>query len=105
MAWIPCCQGNVIVSFACDGTKDIFNGKRTKAARMTCPRMLWRRAVRKLDQLNSATALLDLGAPPGNRLEPLHGNRAGQHSIRTSDQYRICFVWSASGPIHVQIVD
>ena len=72
---------------------------------MICPWILWRRAVRKLDQLNSATVVLDLGAPPGNRLERLHGNRAGQHSIRINDQYRICFVWSASGPMHVEIVE
>lgn len=95
----------VIVSFACDGTSDIFNGKRTKAARKTCPPILWRGAARKLDQLNSATALPDLGAPPGNRLEALRGNRAGHYSIRINNQYRICFGWSVSGPIQVEIVD
>lgn len=58
-----------------------------------------------LDQLNSANALPDLAAPPGNRLEALHCSRAGQHSIRINDEYRIRFVWSAFGPIQVEIMD
>ena len=62
-------------------------------------------AVRKLDMLDSATALSDLRSPPGNRLEALSGDRAGQHSIRINDQWRICFVWGARGPEHVEIVD
>ena len=103
--WIPCYHARVIVSFASEGTKDIFHGKRTKAARKTCPQMLWRKAARKLDQLNSADALSDLAAPPGNRLEPLHGDRAGEHSIRINDQYRVCFNWSASGPFRVEIAE
>lgn len=57
-----------------------------------------------LDCLNSASALPDLGASPRNRLEPLHGNRAGQHGIRINDQYRICFGCSASAPMHVEIM-
>ncbi len=55
--------------------------------------------------LNAATELRDLRSPPGNRLEPLHGNRAGQHSIRINDQWRICFVWTDAGPMQVEIVD
>ena len=43
--------------------------------------------------------------PPGNRLEALSGNRAGQHSIRINDQYRICFLWTAQGAVGVEIVD
>jgi proteic killer suppression protein len=62
-------------------------------------------ARRKLDQLNAAHALLDLAAPPGNRLEGLQGNRKGQHSIRINDQWRVCFVWTAEGPTKVEIVD
>jgi proteic killer suppression protein len=62
-------------------------------------------ARRKLDQLNAAHALLDLAAPPGNRLEGLKGNRKGQHSIRINDQWRVCFVWTAEGPTKVEIVD
>ncbi|UUY10588.1 type II toxin-antitoxin system RelE/ParE family toxin [Pseudomonas sp. J452] len=62
-------------------------------------------ATRKLAMLNAAVELRDLRSPPGNRLEQLHGNRAGQHSIRINDQWRICFVWTAAGPESVEIVD
>ena len=62
-------------------------------------------ALRKLDMLNSAIALRDLGVVPGNRLEPLKGDRKGQHSIRVNDQFRICFVWTDQGPADVEIVD
>jgi proteic killer suppression protein len=47
----------------------------------------------------------DLRVPPGNRLEKLTGSRAGQHSIRVNDQFRICFTWTAGGPTDVEIVD
>jgi proteic killer suppression protein len=95
----------MIVSFKDEGTEDIFNGKNTKAARKTCPASLWQVAVRKLDQLDSVTALNELRIPPGNRLEALTGDRKGQHSIRINDQYRICFAWTATGPDKVEIVD
>jgi proteic killer suppression protein len=95
----------MIVSFADQGTEDIFNGRNTQAARRTCPSELWRIARRKLDQLDSAATLNDLRIPPGNHLEALTGNRKGQHSIRINDRYRICFVWVASGPDQVAIVD
>ena len=62
-------------------------------------------ALRKLDYLNAAAALIDLRAPPGNRLEALKGDRAGQHSIRVNDQWRICFVWTDAGPTDVEICD
>lgn len=62
-------------------------------------------AARKLAQLQAATRLEDLGALPGNRLEALKGSRAGQHSIRVNDQWRVCFVWTAAGPEQVEIVD
>ena len=62
-------------------------------------------ALRKLDYLNAAAALSDLRAPPGNRLEALKGNRAGQHSIRVNDQWRLCFVWTEAGPVDVEICD
>jgi proteic killer suppression protein len=61
-------------------------------------------ALRKLDMLNAATSLRDLGAVPGNRLEALKGNRKGQHSIRINDQWRLCFRWD-EGAIDVEIVD
>jgi len=62
-------------------------------------------ARRKLVQLNAAATLDFLRAPPGNRLEALSGDRAGQHSIRINDQFRVCFVWTAQGPKDVEIVD
>jgi proteic killer suppression protein len=95
----------MIHSFSNVGTEDIFNGKRTKAARKTCPQSLWRIAVRKLDQLDSVISLDELKIPPGNRLEALKGDRQGQHSIRINEQYRICFVWTDLGPEEVEIVD
>lgn len=62
-------------------------------------------AERKLTVLDSASDLKDLLAPSGNRLERLKGDRAGQHSIRINDQWRICFVWMADGPHDVEITD
>ena len=62
-------------------------------------------ALRKLRMLNNARALADLAVPPNNRLEALKGDRTGQHSIRVNQQWRICFVWTAGGPDHVEIVD
>jgi proteic killer suppression protein len=55
--------------------------------------------------IDAATRLLDLRAPPGNRLEALKGSRTGQHSIRINDQWRICFVWGDGGAELVEIVD
>ena len=73
--------------------------------RKTCPETIWKVARRKLDQLEFAAALQDLRSPPGNQLEPLKGDRQGQHSIRINGQYRICFVWTAQGAEEVEIVD
>lgn len=56
-------------------------------------------------QLNNATALRDLAAPPGNRLEALRGDLAGKPSIRINDQWRVVFRWSDQGPKEVEIVD
>ena len=95
----------MIVSFGNQGTEDVFNGRNTDTARRTCLRSLLRVAARKLDQLDSAGALGDLRAPPGNRLEALSGDREGQHSVRINEQYRICFVWTDSGAEHVEILD
>ena len=55
--------------------------------------------------LNQAATLNDLRVPPGNRLEQLRGNRAGQHSIRINQQWRICFRWTEAGPEDVKIID
>jgi proteic killer suppression protein len=95
----------MIQSFKSAGTEDIFNGQNTKEARKICPNSLWRIAARKLDQIDSVTALQELKIPPGNQLEALTGNRKGQHSIRINDQYRVCFIWTDAGPHQVEIVD
>ena len=105
VACIPCYRGTMITSFRDRGTQDVFNGKRTRAARRVCPQSVWRVAAKRLDQLDSATELRDLRAPPGNRLEALSGDRAGQHSIRINDQYRVCFLWTDAGAEQVEIVD
>ena len=62
-------------------------------------------ARRKLRQLEIADRLDDLRVPPGNRLEALKGDRAGQHSIRVNDQFRVCFRWTDAGAEDVEIVD
>jgi len=64
-----------------------------------------RSALKRLARLDAAESLDDLRAFPGNRLERLRGDRAGQHSIRINDQWRICFVWTDAGPEDVEIVD
>lgn len=69
------------------------------------PNDMFRAAVRKLAMLEAAVKLDDLRSPPGNRLEALFNDREGQHSIRINDQWRICFVWTDSGPADVEIVD
>jgi toxin HigB-1 len=95
----------MIQSFNDAATEAIFNGKFTKSALKACPQSLWRVAARKLDQLDSVTALDELSVPPGNKLKALQADRFGQHSIRINDQYRICFIWTDSGPTDVEIVD
>ena len=62
-------------------------------------------ARRKLRQLQIASRLEDLRAPPGNRLEMLKGNRTGQHSVRVNDRYRVCFRWRGEDAFEVFIVD
>ncbi len=63
------------------------------------------RAFKKLAILNAAIALDNLRMPPGNQFEALRGSRAGQHSIRLNDQYRICFVWHHGNAFEVEVVD
>lgn len=63
------------------------------------------RAYDKLVQLDIAQSLDDLRAPPGNRLEKLSGDRAGQHSIRINRQYRVCFVWEDGDAYEVEVAD
>lgn len=86
------------------GSKDTERLWRRERVRSIDPRIL-RVALRKLRQVGSAVVLEDLRLPPGNRLEALKGDRAGQHSIRVNDQWRICFTWTDAGPEGVEIVD
>jgi proteic killer suppression protein len=69
------------------------------------PANVIRVARRKLVMLDDAETLDDLASLPGNRLEPLRGNRAGQYSIRINDQWRVCFVWTGTDADDVEIVD
>ena len=62
-------------------------------------------AYNKLALINAAESINDLRVPPGNRLEKLSGDRAGQYSIRVNNQWRICFTWSSSGAANVELVD
>jgi len=91
----------MIVSFRDKRTSEFAQGNRVKAFTE-----FKRKVEMKLDQLDSATSLLDLDLP-GNRLGALKGNRKGQYSIRINDQWRICFEWpkGSPGPINVEIVD
>lgn len=89
-----------IVNFRCADTEKLFTTGRCK--RLTSISTV---AERKLAQVEAAVTLESLRAPPGNRLEALQGKRAGQHSIRINDQWRLCFVWTAQGPSEVEIVD
>ncbi len=95
----------MIHSFRDGGTEDIFNGAETKRARKTCPATIRKAARRKLELLDSAGTLHDLRVPPGNQLEALKKERAGQHSIRVNNQYRVCFEWTELGPSNVEIID
>ena len=89
-----------IRSFRCRDTEKLFNGSRVRRV-VTIEAA----AMRKLAMLTRAGRLDDLRVPPGNRLEALKGDRRGQYSIRINDQFRVCFVWTASGAEEVEIVD
>ena len=91
----------MIQSFADEETALIWSGRRSRRL----PFDMQAAALRKLRLLNQARALSDLRVPPGNRLEGLKGERAGQYSIRINDQWRICFMWREGGLADVQIVD
>lgn len=89
-----------IQSFKCHDTRTLFELQRVR--RWVSIEAV---ALRKLRMLHAAAELRDLLIPPGNRLEALQGDRAGQHSIRINGQWRVCFVWTAQGPKDVEIVD
>jgi toxin HigB-1 len=91
----------MIRSFKCEETEGIWHGRASRRF----PREIQNRALRKLRQLDASRILTDLRNPPGNRLEALRGERAGQMSIRINDQWRICFVWQNGDAIGVEIVD
>ena len=90
----------MIQSFTSSDTEQLFTEEKNRRfsaiARVT---------LRKLIQLNRARKIEDLAVPPGNRLEALKGDRAGFHSIRINQQWRIVFRWTESGPADVQIID
>ena len=91
----------MIESFASKETEKIFHGKVSRKLPLDIQRI----ARRKLLYLDDAEDLQDLRAPPGNRLEKLRGNRAGQYSIRINDQWRVCFLWLDGDAFNVEIVD
>ncbi|MHB8462970.1 MAG: type II toxin-antitoxin system RelE/ParE family toxin [Vulcanimicrobiaceae bacterium] len=91
--------------FADDGTRDIANGADTAKARRAVPPDLLTRARIKVYAVLQASELLDLKSPPGNQLERLSGDRAGQHSIRINDQYRVCFRWAKNLATEIEVVD
>ena len=96
---------SVIRSFADAATEDLFNGIDRRRARAACPSALWPIVRRKLTQLNRVRGLRELAVPPGNRLEALRGNRAGQHSIRVNQQFRVCFQWEDGYADAVEVTD
>lgn len=91
----------VLRSFATKDTERVWRRERSKKLEQNTQRA----ALRKLLIMDAAEALDDLMVPPGNRLEKLRGGRAGQHSVRVNQQWRICFRWTAAGPEDVEIVD
>jgi len=91
----------MIVSFRDGETEQIWLGRRSRRL----PHDIQSVALRKLRLLNAAKRIQDLALLPGNRLESLKGDRAGQWSIRINDQWRICFRWTQGGAEEVEIVD
>ena len=91
----------MIKSFREKETEKIWHGHRSRRL----PQGIQQIARRKLRMINNARSLNDLRVPPANRLEALLGKRAGQHSVRINDQWRICFRWSEGDALNVEIVD
>ncbi len=90
----------MIVTFADEETRKVYTtGKSRRFGSMA------RVAARRLGDLDFAIRLDDLRNPPGNRLEKLKGDRAGQYSLRINDQYRVCFRWADDSAYDVEIVD
>ena len=91
----------MIKGFGDRDTERLFKRHRVKRV----PTDLQRPALRKLRLLDAAENINDLRVPPGNRLERLKGERAGEYSIRINDQWRVCFRWHAGNAHDVEIVD
>jgi len=91
----------VIRSFRDRDTQRLFDRQPVRKLGATRQRV----ALRKLRQLDAAVTLEDLRVPPGNRLEKLRRDRAGQHSVRINDQWRVCFRWVGGDAHDVEIVD
>ncbi|HLQ64382.1 MAG TPA: type II toxin-antitoxin system RelE/ParE family toxin [bacterium] len=91
----------MIRSFRDKGTEKVFLRERSRRL----PPGVQRTALRKLAMLDAAQALQDLSVPPGNRLEKLSGDRAGQYRIRINDQWRVCFRWEEGNAYDVEIAD
>ena len=90
----------MITSFRCAETQALFETGRSRRFRA-----IVKVATRRLAQLDAAETLDFLRSPPGNRLEKLKGRRAGQHSLRVNERWRVCFRWTTAGPADVEIVD
>ncbi len=91
----------MIASFACRKTQRLWLRQRDHGL----PPQIERVALRKLTQIHRSRNLRDLRLPPGNRLEVLRGDRAGQHSIRVNDQWRVCFRWRGEDAHDVELAD
>lgn len=91
----------MIKSFANKDTERVFSGRKPKKL----PQQLLDRAEAKLVILDSVAEVEELRTPPGNRLEQLGGDRAGQWSVRINQRYRICFNWEDGDAYDVEIVD
>ena len=91
----------MIRGFRCRETERLFKGRFSKK----WAQQIQLKALMKLNIIHAASRLDTLSVPPGNRLESLSGDRAGQHSIRINDQWRICFVWKDGHAYDVEIVD
>ena len=94
----------MIRTLADETTRDIWNGRNTKAARRI-PRDLWSVVRRKLDQIDAVTRLDALKVPPGNRLHALTGDSRGWHAVRVNDQYRIVFRFEGADAFDVRCTD
>jgi proteic killer suppression protein len=94
----------MIASFGDKQTEDLFHG-RPSARTRRFPPDLTRLALRKMEVLNAASSVIDLRAPPGNRLEALKGDLQGFHSIRVNQQWRLVFRWEGSDAHEVRLTD